>query len=452
MTSKPKILLLSHSAAVAGAEMCLLNNLRYLRRERWEPIVVLPNDGLLRQRIDALAVRTLVVPMEWWVPGETWQGDNHLLAVLSRLQDSVDRLSRVIEEEDVAIVQTNSVVTIDGALAAAVTGRPHIWHLHENLLESEALRPYLSVEAVFRVVELLSDVVVAVSAYHGERLRSFIAGDKLQVIVSGIPVEDFASLGRRDRPGPLRQALGCNDAELLVGVLASITRRKNPDTFVDVAARVLASRTGVTFVWVGNLTDREVAEAAIAKAARLGLGERVRFVGYQESVAESLRDLDVVTLLSSNENLSLACIEAMAAGRPVVSTRSGGPAEVIVHGETGFLVPVGEVGEMAARVEELLGDQCLRAEMGARGRQRALEHFDATATARRFEALYERLLALAPGPSRRQDAELIRSLLGLLRRAGTLGSERRSGFPGAHLRAWLHRTALSLTGGRLGGR
>jgi glycosyltransferase involved in cell wall biosynthesis len=419
MTGATKVLFVSHSAAMGGAEMCLCNQLRFLDRKRWAPLVVLPEDGVLRERLAALGVRTTIIPVEWWVPGEIWHCDYHYYTVLARMQGNLDAVKRTIESEGIDIVQTNSVVTIDGALAAAVTGRPHVWHVTENLLSTESLKPYLSVESTFRLVDLLSDVVVAVSPFLGERLGPFVSAEKLQVITGGIPVEDYLGTNANE-DHPVRAAIGCSRDELVVGVLGSITRRKNPEGFVEIAARVLAIRGNARFVWIGNPTERAVASAATAKARQLGVADRVTFLGFQESAVAALRDLDVVIHPSFNENLSLACIEAMATGRPVVTTRSGGPDEIVVDGESGYLVPVDKPEEMVERIVELLDDAELRAAMGARAKARAIERFDAAGASRQYERLYERLLARPRQPSA-AAAALIPPLVELLSRTGTMG-------------------------------
>jgi glycosyltransferase involved in cell wall biosynthesis len=424
---RTRILFVSHSAELAGAEMCLLHHLRYLDRGRWDPVVVLPDEGPLRRQIDMLGVRTERLPMEWWIPGGSWHGQRHLCEMLGGLNRNVDALAGIIVREEIDIVQTNTVVIIDGALAAAKTGRPHVWHVHENLLESETLKPYIAAAAVFAWVDLLSDRVVAVSEYLGRRLRECIATDRIEVIVGGVPVADFCCGPAGDRH-PLRDALGCDERTPLVGTVGSLTKRKNPEGFVDAAARVLAFRPDAMFAWIGNLTDRAAAAAAMKKARRLGIGERVRFVGFLPSIRETLADLDVVVHPSFNENLSLSCIEAMAAGKPVVAVRCGGPEEVVVEGETGFLVPGGDVETMAARIVALLADPGLRARMGERGRLLARERFDASRTTREFERLYERLLVAGRRPGSAVPAPLLSSLLDLLRRAGEAGSA------GDHLR------------------
>ncbi len=419
MTGKSRVLFVSHSSAMGGAEMCLLNHLRFLDRDRWDPLVVLPGEGVLQDRIEALGVRTVSVPMEWWVPGVRWKSERHLCRLLRGLPENVETIARIIEREEVDLVQTNTVVVVDGALAAARAKRPHVWHVTENLLENETLSSYLSVPAVFALVDLLSDGVAAVSGYLGRRVRGFIGGEKVETIIGGIPVEDFAG-APAERSPTLRRALGCREGTMLVGAVGSLGLRKNPEGFVEVAARLVASGADVMFAWIGNVTEPWAAEAARRQAERLGVSDRVHFVGFQPSTAESLGSLDVLLHPSHNENLSLVCIEAMAAGKPVVATRCGGPEEVVEDGVTGYLVPCGDVAGMAGRLRALWESPDLRKAMGETARQQARERFSAAQAVRRFEDLHRRVLAKGPQPARAPAAELLPSLLDMLRQAGEI--------------------------------
>ena len=132
--------------------------------------------------------------------------------------------------------------------------------------------------------------------------------------------------------------------------------------------------------------------SARALARRLGVGERVRFLGQQESAGEVTGMADVFLLPSELESFGLAALEAMACGVPVVGSDAGGLPEVVKHAETGYLLPVGDVEGMAARSIEILKDDEHRREMGQAGRRRAAALFSADRVVSQYERLYERAL------------------------------------------------------------
>jgi len=140
---------------------------------------------------------------------------------------------------------------------------------------------------------------------------------------------------------------------------------------------------------VGEGPERSSAQAL---ARRLGLADRVRFLGTRESVEEIAALADVFLLPSELESFGLSALEAMSCAVPVVGSDAGGLPEVVTSGESGFLLPVGDVEGMAARVIELLRDEPRRKAMGCAGRRRAEQHFSAERIVNQYERFYERVL------------------------------------------------------------
>jgi glycosyltransferase involved in cell wall biosynthesis len=130
-----------------------------------------------------------------------------------------------------------------------------------------------------------------------------------------------------------------------------------------------------------------------AKAKAMQLSEDVIFTGIRQDVPNILGLLDVFVLPSLWEGLPIALLEAMAAGLPVVATAVGGTPEVVVEGETGFLVPPRDPEALAEAILRLLREPDLRRRMGEAGRKRVAEHFSVEQMVQKTEALYEHLLA-----------------------------------------------------------
>jgi glycosyltransferase involved in cell wall biosynthesis len=139
-----------------------------------------------------------------------------------------------------------------------------------------------------------------------------------------------------------------------------------------------------------------VGEGPIARGSRRpgrGGSRRVALLGQRSDIPALLQGADLFLLASISEGISLTLLEAMAAGLPIVATAVGGNREVVVDGETGFLVPRRDPVAFAEAVCRLLSSQELRAQMGAAARRRAESHFDVRRMASRYQELYLRLLA-----------------------------------------------------------
>jgi len=156
----------------------------------------------------------------------------------------------------------------------------------------------------------------------------------------------------------------------------------------------VAREVDAVLLMVGEGPERSAAQAL---ARRLGLADRVRFLGVYESISELVARADVFLLPSELESFGLSALEASASAVPVVGSDAGGLPEVVKHAETGFLLPVGDVEGMAARALEILKDDERRLEMGRAGRRRVESLFGADRVVSQYERFYESVLN-APAP------------------------------------------------------
>ena len=164
---------------------------------------------------------------------------------------------------------------------------------------------------------------------------------------------------------------------------------KDHPTFLRAAKRVYERVPDAAFIIGG---EGELLEATRELARSLGIADRTFFIGRCQDVGSVLSISDVCVLSSSSEGFSNAILEYMAAGRPVVATDVGGAREAIVHGDTGYLVPVGDHDQMADHIISLLLDDDIARSMGESGRRRIDEKFSSAKQLQNVERLYTELL------------------------------------------------------------
>jgi glycosyltransferase involved in cell wall biosynthesis len=187
------------------------------------------------------------------------------------------------------------------------------------------------------------------------------------------------------------RVLGGSETRPLVLTPARLNAQKGHDALLEAIVAV----PDALFLLAGDGPDRERLEA---RAAELGVAERVRFLGRREDVPQLLAACDVFALPSLYDGSSLAVLEAMAAGRAVVSSAIGGTAELIEDGETGLLVPPGDPAALATALRRLIGDEELRSRIADRGRQRVETDFSRQAMAAKVERVYRGVLDGEPRP------------------------------------------------------
>ncbi len=203
---------------------------------------------------------------------------------------------------------------------------------------------------------------------------------------------------RRFLPDPaararVRLTLGIPESALVYVAVAVLRPAKRVNLLLDALTRV-RSRAGASrarLLVVGAGPERDALEA---QAARLGLAETVCFLGLRADVPELLAAADIYVHPSQAEALPTGVLEAMAVGLPVVAADVGGVSEIVLDGETGWLVPPGDVEALAEAMLSLL-DTTRRAALGESGRRWVQQHAGEDAWLDRFEALYQGAIRLS---------------------------------------------------------
>ena len=188
----------------------------------------------------------------------------------------------------------------------------------------------------------------------------------------------------------MRREFSVPEETKLVGIVARLVPIKNHVCFLEAARVVLAHYDNVRFMIVG---DGELRSTLEQKARDLGIEDRVIFMGFQYNLQKIYAGLDIIALSSYNEGLPVALIEAMAAGKPVISTDVGGVVDLILDGDNGLLVPSNDPKSLAEATLYLLEHPDRRKMMGVAGRKKVYPHFDKKRLVGDIDNLYENLLA-----------------------------------------------------------
>jgi glycosyltransferase involved in cell wall biosynthesis len=144
-------------------------------------------------------------------------------------------------------------------------------------------------------------------------------------------------------------------------------------------------------VWIGGSSKKTLRNFNL-KIRNLGLKNSVTYLGFRKDIQAILRCSDLLISPSLMENLSLAILEAMAAGLPVIATNCGGSCECVVDGQTGFIVPVNDSIKLSEKIIEISGDEKRRKMFGENGFTRFLNNFSANVCVGKFEKLYSEIL------------------------------------------------------------
>jgi glycosyltransferase involved in cell wall biosynthesis len=353
-----------------GAETVVWSLASLLDHDRFRSLALLPGGSWLPAKLREREVPTQLVDSKAWY-------DPSVIRAMVRLvkQEGVDLIHSHLPDQN-----------FYSCLAGRVTGRKTIvtYHGPVELTYSKGIKG--STKLWF--VRHSASAVVVVCDYVGRLLKEKgFPPEKIQRIYNGINVDRFSL----SRVGKLRKELGCSENTRVVGMVANIRVSKGYEFFIRAAGRVIEVFPETRFVAVGDI-DQTLGRPLFSLVHELGLQDRFFFLGFREDIPEVLSELDVFVLSSISEGFPLVTLEAMAAGKPVVVTRCGGPEEVIDDGQTGALVPPADPEALAGKICELLADPARAEALGEAARAKAHRLYSLEQMIRQYESLYLRIL------------------------------------------------------------
>ncbi len=351
-----------------GAETVLLNLASGLDTTRFRSLVLLPRDGWLRSQLVERGVETHLLT----TPGHT---------------GPIRDILRLAHRERVDLIHAHLPdQNFYAAVAGALSHRPTVVTYHGDL---QLTGPGCHRRGFKRwFVRRGATMTVAVSQYLRESLlQARFPSVRTTCIYNGIDTSRFT----RALPCNVRAELGCADRVPLVGMVANLRGSKNYEVFVQAAALVASVFGDARFVAVGDI-DTQIGARVSALLNSLSLTDKFILLGFRSDIPEVLAALDVFVLSSTHEGFSIATVEAMAAAKPVVVTRSGGPQEIVESGRTGVLVAPNDPNALAEAICGILGQPDRAAFLASNARASVEARFSIARMMESYEQLYARLL------------------------------------------------------------
>jgi glycosyltransferase involved in cell wall biosynthesis len=355
-----RVLCVSSGPDVGGAEIVLLDTIAALGASGATVglLHLAPPGSALADAVGAAGVDAARVPVgRFRDPLTAWR-------VVRWLVTHRRRIDLVLANDPRALLYT--------ALAAPLVRVPYVWHVHDLVTGRGRFQKAALLARPARYIAI-SRAVADSLVRHGCR------PDRVSIALNAVDTERFhpSTDGRR-----FRAELGVAPGALLVGAVSRLLPWKGLETFIEAAARLDASLPGAVFVVIGDVVRHPAhpsealryRDALYALRARLGLQERVRFLGRRSDMTAVMAGLDVLVHTAVDEPFGRVLIEAMASGKPVVATDGGGVPEIVQDGVTGYLVAPRDPEALARRIEAV-ADPARRTRMGRLGRERAAALF-----------------------------------------------------------------------------
>lgn len=398
-----------HSNLLNGVDRTTLTLMRALARQGAEVRALVPQHGSVTDALEADGIAFRVADL----PCCTSPAPMAELRFFARAASRAKEIATWLDEDRVDLVHLNTGHLIDGAIAAALTGTPAIWHIHAPF-EVDYAR-YARTMSPGGYAWLLGDLgshVLAVSDDVRTSLLPHLQPDRVSTLYNGIDVEELDRRAEAEaESSDLRSELGlAANAPLVLGV-GRISAQKDFAAFVRVAKETVDRHAEVCFAIIGPAEDPALVAALRDMITELRLERRVFVLGPRDDVPRLLDQAQIFLSTAVFEGQGLAALEAMALRKPVVAMACVGLRECIVHDHDGMLVPPGDERSAASALIELLASPARAQSLGENARRAVLERFSADTYARAYLSIAERVSGPVPG-SRRAAAEYSLGLLG----------------------------------------
>jgi glycosyltransferase involved in cell wall biosynthesis len=380
---------------IGGAQAVVRTLVEHLRLKTCVPVVCTFEDGPIRREIELLGIPVEVLPPR------RYSVIIFPLFALEMLRILIS-LSHLVRRYEIDIVQTHLLRVLDFLVLCLKWTTPLrgvFWTFHSaNFMLTRDQLPshrWLLVPKryIYRLLYKFTspwiDGFIAVSDQVKDHMLKIISPEiesKITVIPNGVDIRRYEK--QKDRMW-VQDQLGLAAQTRFIIQVGTLKPAKGHRYTIEAVASIVASYPDLHVLFVG---DGEMRAELKEEAAALNLKGHTHFLGYRQDVPELLAASDIFVLPSLWEGLSMALLEAMASGLPIVSSAVSGSVQVLRHGETGVLVPPGDAAALAEAIRQLLTDPERAQLMGRAARQQAEALFSSDSTAQAYISLYREAL------------------------------------------------------------
>lgn len=343
-----KIMYLHSGAELYGADQILYLLTTNIDKNKYEPIVVLPNDGPLREKLEESGVNVKIIPYP--IARRKSFTPIGLLSFLVQYHKSKKELIRFVIGEKIALIHSNTLAVISGAAIKKKTKVPLVVHLHEMVDHPRFVAKVLYKNAI-RGADVIVVVSDAVKRHIEQILNKKI--ENIKVIHNGLNVD----VKRCPNNGGNKEKLGFDNNKKLVGIVGRVNAIKGQDHFINMMSLL---DTGIQGAIVGDAFSGQEWRVAVLKQQIIDakLEKRVKYLGFVSDTKLVFDSIDALVLPSvENDSFPTVVLESFSYGKPVVAYRCGGVEEMVEDGVNGYLVPQGDVNALAEAVRLTLSDE-----------------------------------------------------------------------------------------------
>lgn len=376
---KIKILFLHSGAELYGADQILLKIVSNLDKNKFEPIVVLPNDGPLFKKLEEQKIRTEII--SYPIIRRQYFNLKGILSFIVNYYKSSKKISNFVRKEEIAIVHNNTLAVLEGIYLKKKNKIRLITHIHEMID-----KPKLIAKFLYKIHLKNCDKAVVVSEAVRKHISKLLKNSYKNILTinNGIEKEDF-----NNKELDYYNEFGIPESSKVVAIIGRINAIKGQDHFVSAIEKITKKHDNVYGLIIGDsFSGQEWRVKKINEDIKeKGLENCIRYCGFRDDVKEIYRIIDVLVLPSiQNDSFPTVVLEAMSKGVPTVAYKCGGVEEMIKDGYNGYLVEQYDIDMLSERIEEILFN---KENMEDNTKEFFHKHFTIEKFIEKFTALYK---------------------------------------------------------------
>lgn len=365
------ILFIHQSAEMYGSDKTLLLLIRHINRERFCPVVILPNEGPLKKALELENIEVYIAPViklhrKMFTP-------KNMVSLLKQIKQAFRIVNKINENYNFEIVYSNTLAVLLGYLFAKKNRIKHVWHVHEIIespkIVAKIFRFLLHTKSNFFTIYNSNATAVFWKSSSQKNIDYKVVTNGLEVPSSPLLVNEIISI---------RKEIFDVNNEIVIGLVGRINKWKGQFILLEAFSKLIKKYPDLRLIFVGSTTENQsyILKELTAKIDAFQIVNQVKIVPFQPDINKIWSAIDIAIVPSVEpEPFGLVAVEAMLAKKPVIASNHGGLTEIVIHEHTGFLVQPNNVTDLVNAIETLVNDEAKRLEMGEKGYVRAVEEF-----------------------------------------------------------------------------
>ena len=377
------ILYIHQSSELYGSDKTLLYLVTRLDKTEYNPIVVLPGEGPLKDALLNQNIKVIITPVIKL--HRNMFTIKYLTSLPLQIRASIDCIRKESGGVPIDIIQSNTLAVLLGVFLSRKLKARHIWHVHEIITH-----PKLISNLYPKILNRFADKVVCNSNATLENLlhRNLRLKNKLRLIHNGLDAAGF----NKSSAGNLREELHYTPQDIVITLIGRISRLKGHLLLLKVFNDFFKASGNVKLLFTGSPVpgQEHYLEEVENKIQDYGLTSKVTIIPFQSDLSQIWQITDIAVMPSTEaESFGLVALEAMFSKKPVIATDLGGLREIVIHNETGFLFENKNETQLKEALHRLISDSALRDSFGKKGYERAVSEFSLDKYMDAFDRLYK---------------------------------------------------------------